>query len=203
MKTGKRNRGRLGTLVFFIPLVVIVSVVVIGFIQLAQPGTLKVQAITVDRFLAPDKQNGSALVSVTVTAASGSGTNTGTTPTSFSLSSGTYTVSYGTDNWYKTPSSKTVSVPAGKTVYAVGVYEVLTAPVSITQSGFNATKIEALHGVTPVIWINNSGSSVVLSLETFGTFPLSAGQNYTKVFYDAGSFTFSVGGTASGTVQVS
>lgn len=200
MKSRKSKNGLIGKLVFFIPLIVIVSVVVYGFIQVTEPVTLEVQAQAQNKYVSsaePQQLQVSATVSGT------SGTYTVTTPGSLSVSSGTYTVTYGSIAWYTTPSPRTIEGSSGQKVYAVGVYVATPSVVSITQSGFNATQVSALHDVTPVTWINNSGSNIVLSIENNGNEPLAPGQNATIVFQKAGSFSYSFDTNASGTVYVS
>ena len=203
MRSSKRKDNRLGRLVFFIPLVVIVSFVVYGFFQLTAPGTLKVEAIAHDQYVYTGAGGKSIQVSVTVEGSSGGNTQSGTTPASFSLSSGTYTVTYGPIEWYTTPADKTVAVPNGKTVYADAVYDVIPSVISIAHSGFNSTEVSALHGVTPVIWVNTSGSDVVLNIQSIGNVALASGQNFTKVFQSVGSLSFTDGFSTPGTLQVS
>ena len=199
MKSSRHRHERLGKLIFLIPVIVLVALVVYGFFLVTAPGTLKVEAIAQDKYVA-----GQAVpIQVSVTVAGPSGTETGTTNASFSLDSGTYTVTYVSAAGYTAPLPVTIGVPHGQTVFALGTYQAIAKVVSIGQSGFNATKVAAVHGVTPVIWINTSGLDLSVSIQNDGYHPLEPGQNFTQIFQNPGSFGFQiVGSNTSGIVQV-
>lgn len=201
MKTSKKNQRRIGTLLFFVPMLIIIGLVVYAFIQVTAPGTLVVNALGHDSYVNGSSQGSPIQASFTVVDSSGKTVHSGTTEATFSLSSGTYTVTYGSQEWYTTPSDVTIAVPNGMKVYSVGVYQVIPTAVSISQSGFNSTQVSALEAVTPVIWINNSGQLVILSVQS-AKVPLEPGQNYTRIFQNAGSVAFSEGSVPSGTLQV-
>jgi hypothetical protein len=199
VKTQKRRSDRIGRLVFFIPMIIIISLVLYGFFRVTAPGTLEVEAQGQNQYQ-PSTQPPSLHAPVIVTGPSG--TQTVTTPDSLSVATGTYTVTYGPVRWYTAPANRTVAVPNGLTVYAVGVYQVTPSVVDITKSGFNTTQAAALHGVTPVIWVNNAGSSMVLTIASNGSYDLASGQNLTKIFQGSGTFDYSLGSGSSGVLQV-
>ena len=193
MKRGKSSK-RTGRLLFFIPVVAVLGLVVFGLISVisSQSGVLIIQAMSSGRY----SPQVSLRVSFTV------GTNTGVTPVNLTLPQGGYTVAYGQKNWYASPPSRSLVLVGGKTEYAVAIYSPLIKLISVTESGFNTTSITALHGVTPVIWINEGGSAVTLSIGTVGHILIDPSQNYTHVFASQGSFDFALSNTNfNGTVN--
>jgi hypothetical protein len=187
-----RSKGspRFGRVVFLIPVVVIVALVFFALFDTGatQPGTLEVIAESSARY-SPSVQ---LHVSIAV------GSTIETSPFNFSLSQGQYEVTYGPAEWYITPPSKLVSVLNGRMQYAIGTYEPLIKVVTINQTGFNATSITALHGVTPVVWINEGGSRVILEIDSIGNFPLNPSQNYTTVLPSLGTYNFDIFNTRFG-----
>jgi hypothetical protein len=76
------------------------------------------------------------------------------------------------------------------TSYAVGVYDPISRVIQVTNSGFNATTVTALHGITPVNWTNPSNVAVTLEGSPAGTQVLLPGQTYSYIFPSAGTFEF-------------
>jgi hypothetical protein len=123
------------------------------------------------------------------------GSAQGTTPFNLSLSPGQYTVVYGAVSWFRTPPPRSVAVLGGVTAFALGTYTPIIKTVAITASGFNSTSVSALHGVTPVVWLNHGGSVAVLEIQNVGRFEIAPSQNTTMVFTSKGTFSFTVFGT--------
>jgi len=182
----KKRRNRFGTFAFFIPIILIVAVLAYAIITgTASPmGKLVVSAQSSSRFYSPVGLN----VSVTV------GTSSGITPFRLSLTAGIYQVTYPSVPWYSTPAAREISVIGGQSSYAVGVYDPLVRVVSIAQSHFNSTSISAMHGVTPVVFVNHMDTSVVLESELTGNVPIPSSQNFTVVFEGPGTFGFTLSG---------
>ena len=104
-----------------------------------------------------------------------------TTPTTISVGQGNYVATFSTIEYYYPPSSR----------------------VKVTQSGFNLTSVAVLHGVTPVVWTNPSGSTVAFTGGPFSQLTLTPGESYTYIFPSIGSYEFSSVSTNSTlTVQV-
>ncbi len=187
-----RRSGKFGAFLFFAPMVVLLLIVVIGFIsyESSVTGTLVVEAVSSGRY--------SPAVSLHATATVG--TITYLTPFNLTLSSGVHTILFGSLNWYLAPHSKSVTVLGGKTAYAVGTYLPVVRVVTFTQAGFNSTSITALHGVTPVVWINKGASGMTLVVAQNTRVYLLPSQNYTTVFQSPGTYSFSLYGTGFGGV---
>lgn len=198
MKTKKRH-NRIANLLFILPILIIVGFVVYGFLQVTKPGTVTVEALAQNKYLSTGQ-------STPIDVLAKVGSVSGTTPLSVSLAAGQYEVSYATIPWYQTPASKEVAVGNGQTAYSTGVYSVIVKVVTLSSAGFNATKVLAEHGVTPVVWINTSTSNLIMGVSGIGTFPLSPGQNYTNIFQSVGTYLFtSTTGSptsSSGSVEV-
>ena len=90
-----------------------------------------------------------------------------------------------------------MSVLAGQTVYAVGVYQPLERIIAMSNGGFNQTAATALHGVTPVVWVNREGTTLRLDIQGLEPVSLQAGENYSHIFQSAGKYAFSVYGFAA------
>ena len=144
-------------------------------------GTLIVEAQTSSTYY----QSRSLSVSVSV-----AGT-TETTPFNFSLPQGTYTVSFQTLQWYTTPASTSATVLGGGHSYAVGTYDPIPVFVSVNQDEFNATSVQVLHTVTPLIFVNLSAEYQTISSNLTGRIIIPPMQNYTYVFQKTGGFGFS------------
>jgi plastocyanin len=191
-KKGSRFRG---SLVFFIPVVVVIAIVALGLISTIsnQSGILVVDAYTSGRYAPASPVHALANVA----------SATETTPFNLSLSQGEYTVVFGPVKWYVTPTQRSVVVSGGKTQFAVGVYSPVIREVTIGSEGFNSTSVTAKLGTTPVVWVNTTSNPVVLEVMTSVRANLSPGQNYTRVFQSTGTYTFSLDGTGySGTLDV-
>jgi hypothetical protein len=80
----------------------------------------------------------------------------------------------------------------GKTEYAVAVYSPIVRKVSISTTGFNATTITVLHGITPVVWMNTGSTVVVLEISNLGRTSIGPSQNYTTIFPSSGTFSFDI-----------
>jgi heme/copper-type cytochrome/quinol oxidase subunit 2 len=181
MKKTSRYNTKVGKLLFVIPAVVIIVLGVYAFIHLNSPGVLIVRAEDENfaPLAAPFTVNG----------------NSYTTPENVSLSQGSYVVTFGTIPWYYPPVTRDVTIAPGYQAYAVGSYQPETKSVQVTPSGFNETAVVALHGVTPVTWINPSSSLVTFSGGPFQQVRLQSGQSYTYTFTTPESFVLNVGTT--------
>jgi hypothetical protein len=186
----------MGKFLFFIPVIAIIVIVVVGLISItpSQAGTLVVQAMTSNRY----SQSFALHVSATV------GTSTETTPFNVTLVQGEYTVTYGPVEGYHTPMSRSVFLTGGKTEYAVAVYSPVVRSISMSGNGFNATTVTVLHGITPVVWINTGSNVVVLELQGFGRTSIGPSQNYTAIIASKGTLTFDIFNTGfTGTIYSS
>jgi hypothetical protein len=199
---GRKKRGRYGTLLFAVPIVVVVLAVAYQLISVTyfNTGTLVVQAQSSARYYPSVFLN----VSASVGALSGStGTQEGQTPLTLSLTQGAYTVSFPTVQWYSAPQSRMVNILAGKTSYAVGVYDPIVKGVAIESNQFNATAISAKHGVTPVVWVNKMNSYAVVQGAPTGTIMIQPMTNYTYVFQTPGKYTITLFGAQAPVLNVS
>lgn len=179
-----RNPGRNGKLLFFAPIVLVVGLVILGFYSAysSRAGTLVVDAISSGRYSPSIPLHATATV----------GTTTQATPFNVTLNQGEYMVDYGAVAWYAAPSSRAIFVPAGKSLFAIGVYNPILRVIAASSQGFNSTSVSALHGVTPVVWVNLGGSYVVLEIDGVGRVTLQPSQNYTRVFQNPGTFYFDI-----------
>jgi hypothetical protein len=190
-----RTKGSkpLGKFLFFIPVAAVLVLVILAIVSLisTQTGTLVVRAESSNRY-SPTVQ---LYPSVAV------GANDERSPFNFSLSQGTYTVVYGPLSWYVTPPSRSIVLSGGRTEFAVAVYSPVIRSIAVTQNGFNSTSITAMHGVTPVVWINERNSTVVLEISGVRA-TIAPSENYTRVFPSAGRETFDIlNSESSGTVD--
>ena len=181
MKRNSKYDPRIGKLLFILPAIIIVVLVAYAYVQLNAPGTLVVQA--------EDPSLAQLQVPFTVNGASH------TTPASVSLSQGSYTVTFGTIEWYYPPTAKSVAVTPGQITYSVGSYTPETKFVQVTGAGFNDTSISVFHGLTPVTWINPSSSSVTFSGGPFQQVRVNPGQPFSYTFDTIGSFQVNIGST--------
>jgi hypothetical protein len=181
---------------FVLPAIAIIVIGIYAFVQLNSPGTLIVQAQ--DASCVQLQENCPQLqVAVTVNG------KEYTTPTTISVGQGNYVATFSTIEYYYPPSSRDVAVTPGHTTYAVGLYQPATKFVKVTQSGFNLTSVAVLHGVTPVVWTNPSGSTVAFTGGPFSQLTLTPGESNTYIFPSIGSYEFSSVSTNSTlTVQV-
>lgn len=179
-----RPRRRFGSVVFFVPIAVLLALFLVAFVSGAtnNAGVLIVRAQSSHYPYAP------LHVSATVGAA------TGTTPFNLTLAAGSYTVTFSALAWYHTATPRTIEVVGGQTVYAVGLYVPIPVFVSVNQDGFNSTIVRAGHGITPVIWTNTGASVVELKSSLFSV-ALIPGQNYTRIFTSQGPVSVVVLGT--------
>lgn len=186
---GQKRRHRLGTLLFFIPVLLVLALVAYAIIDTSglRNGTLVVKAQTSTRYYPAEYLN----VSVSVAGRSG------ITPFTLSLPQGTYIVSFPAQRWFSSPPSRTVNVTGGGTSYVVGVYDPIPVLVSVSQSGFNVTSVTVLHKATPLTWVNPSPSYEVLTSSLTGRIIVAPLQNYTYVFQSIGTFAFSIFGASS------
>jgi len=180
----RRKGGRFGSLVFFIPVILVLVVIAYAVIagSVSPVGTLTITAQSSGQYYPAVGLNATAKV----------GAHSGVTPFSLSLTEGTYTVTFATLPWYSTPAPRTADLVAGTTTFAVGVYDPLVRTVSISGDQFNNTRLTAMHGVTPVVWVNRMSQDVVLHSPVTGNVVVPAAQNFTYVFKAAGTFTFSI-----------
>lgn len=178
----KKQGAPYANILFWLPIGVIVLLVIVALnaIVANQNGTVVVRAVTSGRY------SPQALFSASYTI----GSARGVTPTNISLGTGPYTVIFGSVPWFKTPPPKSFYLPGGKTYYATGVYDPVPKVIAITSQGLNATKVAALHGVTPVVWVNWGPSYVVLEFQDGTHFQINPSQNYTRVFDSPGNYSF-------------
>jgi plastocyanin len=176
----KQASRRTRKLLFLLPILAVVALVAFALFLVPTQGTLDVYATSVDKY--------TGLRSMSVVATVGS--QAFRTPANLTLSPGPYTVTFSEIKWYATPLPRQVEVSPGKTVDADGVYVPIVMKVQSSPSGFGSSSVQALHGVTPVVWIDNSASFVTLYIQPVGRVNLDPGQNYTHVFTDVGSFGY-------------
>ncbi|MDG6901555.1 MAG: hypothetical protein JRM80_06295 [Nitrososphaerota archaeon] len=185
---------RFGRVIFFVPVVAVLALMVIGLMSIASitTGTLVLETMSSGRY-SPSIQ-----LHATVTV----GSTVRTSPFNLTLSQGSYTVVYGALAWYVTPVPRSLFLPNGKTEYAVGTYSPILRGIAITPNGLNSTDITAEHGVTPVVWVNERSAVTVLVVSGVGRIPLNPYQNYTMVFPSQGSFFFDIFNTGlNGTIH--
>ncbi len=187
----RRTRKRSARLIIFLPILVLVLLIVVGYYNSTQPGTLVVEAIV---------RNTNRTLSVQ---AHLSGKSI-TTPASIRLPQGTYNVTYSAIQWYRTPTWKYISLLSGHTAYAIGEYSPTPDVIQMTSGGFNVTAEKAKQGVTPVVWVNGSAGLLVLMGDVFDRAVLAPNQNFTYFYKDTGHFRYWIEGTsANGYVDVS
>jgi hypothetical protein len=176
-------------LLFFIPIVLVLALVAYAIFDTTtfRNGTLVVNAETSNRYYSVRYLN----VSVSVSG------KPGITPLTLSLSQGTYTVSFASQQWFRSPQSRTVVLGAGQTSYVVGVYDPNPVLIAINQGAFNASKVAVMHGFTPLILINPTPDYQVVSSSFTGRIFIAPFQNYTYIFQTRGTFAFSLVGTHS------
>ena len=182
-KSKSRPNPWITKLFFILPVLIIVILVVYAYVNLNSPGTLMVRAENDSCLTAGDSYCQQLQVQVSVNSM------TGETPWTLSLAQGDYVVKFTTIQWYYSPASRDVALQADQTEYAVAVYQPIARVIAVTSSGFNATAVTALHGTTPVIWIN-SGSSPATFNSPLGRTTLQVGQNLTYIFSSPGRFTY-------------
>ena len=185
----RKRRRRIGTLLFLVPILLLFAFVAYAIIEgeIAYDGTLAIRAQTSSRYYPAEYLNVSAGISG----------ESGITPFSLTLAPGTYTVSFSGARGFFTPADRSVAVIAGLTSYAVGVYNPIPVLVSIGQDKFNTTSATVLDRVTPLIWINPTSQSEVVTSGLTGQILIPPMQNSTYVFPSPGTFSFSLVGTKS------
>ena len=187
-----RSSRRVGRILFFIPVFVVLAIIAFAFATslTVQTGTLVVMA----------KSSGPQ--SVALHPAVSVGSTTQIAPFNISLPQSQYTVVLGPHAWYKAPPPRTLLLSLGKTEYAVGVYTPATRGIAVSQNGFNSSTVTALHGVTPVVWVNVGSSPVSIEISGVGRLLLNPAQNFTAIFSSVGTFGYDVPGSGfSGSVQ--
>ena len=186
---GRNRRNKFGTLLFFIPIALVLAIVVYAVLDTTvfQNGTLVVRAQTSARYYPIEYLN----TSVTVSGRSG------ITPYTLSLPPGTYTVNFPSEDWFTSPPSRSVTVTPGETSFVVGVYNPVPEIVAVNSGGFSVSKVTVLHRVTPLVWVNPSSDYQVISSNLTGRIFIPPLQNYTYVFQSKGAFGFSLVGSQS------
>jgi hypothetical protein len=162
-----------------LPVLVVAGVVLISVFTTQTKGTIVVEA----------NVSGSGHQSLHVSASVGN--QRGTTPFNVTVSQGVYKVTFSSVPWYRTPAPREVTLPGGGTMFAVGTYRPRSVVVAMTSSGFNSTRVTALHGVTPVVWVNLSGATVSLTGKGGVGIPIPNGGNFTIVFPNPGTYPYS------------
>ncbi len=188
MKRAKK-RNPIGTLLFLIPIIVVSGVVAYAVVTGAGStnGTLVVEAQSMSKYF-PAK-------ALTVTASVGS--HTSVTPYNLTLTQGAYTVTFAAIQWYTAPPPKAVDVIAGRASFAVGAYQPIIDAVSVRGDQFNVTSLGAMHGVTPVIWVNPTSDFVTISGSPLGRVSIAPTQNFTYIFQQPGTYGFEIVGSSS------
>ena len=126
-----------------------------------------------------------------------------TTPSTLALPQGVYTVTFNQLQWYQTPTPRTVSLPAGRTAYALAEYTPTLEVIRISSLGFDITSVAAKGGLSPVVWVNTSTQFVVLIGDQFVRAVINPNQNFTYVYQSTGHFQYSIWQTDfAGTVDV-
>ena len=192
----KRGSRRVGRVIFFIPVIAVIVLVAFGLLTYIsdQSGTLVVETFSSGRY------SPSYTLHPTVTV----GSVIRTSPFNVSLSPGTYTVTYGSVQWYVTPSPRSVTLAGGGTQFANAFYDPVVRHLAITSGGFDTRLVTALHEVTPVSWVNEGSDTVVLDIRGINQVTIFPSRNFTMVFSSPGIFTFEIPNTDyNGTVQVS
>ena len=193
MRRTNRSR-RVGRLLFFIPVIVVLAIVFLAFVSYltVQTGTLVIRA----------QSSGRYSTSIALHPQVSIGSTTKVAPFNLTLPQSQYTVIFGPLAWYTTPAPRTMVLPLGKTAYAVGVYSPITRGIAVSQNGFNSSTVTALHGVTPVVWINAGTVPVTIEVSNVGSMILNPSENFTAIFSSSGAFSFDIPGSGlSGTVQ--
>ena len=180
MRKSKKG-ARYSNAVFFVPVVIVLLLVAFALLSGA--------TVTTGVLVITAQSSGNPKAPIHVKAVVGG--FTGTTPFNVTLSQGDYVVAFGQLSWYTIPSSNPVTVNKGQTQYAVGVYRPISKTIAITDTGFNSTTVVALHGVTPVTWINQGQSALILRVQGLDPISLQPGQTSTQVFPGTGTFLFS------------
>jgi hypothetical protein len=181
VKARRQRKGGKGTLVFLAPFLVLVGILVYLYLGSIQPGRLLVRAQSSQ---GPPSLDLGAHVKV-------NGVE-GTTPENLTLPQGVYNVTFLPLRWYHTPLQRTVSLPAGRTEYAVGQYSLGKVTFVFGANGFNGSGGLALHNLTPVVWVNTANSFVKLESNAFDTRVIQPGQNITYVFPVPGTYRFDI-----------
>jgi hypothetical protein len=190
MKRKSKYNSRLGKLFFILPVLIIGTLVVYAYVELSSPGTLIVRAETSNQ------------IQLNVVASADG--KSGETPWTLSITQGNYVVNFTSLQWYYPPASRDVGVLPGQTVYAAATYYPIGRVIRVTPSGFNATVVTALHGVTPVNWTNPTSSLVTFEGPPFQVVPLEPGQTVSYIFPTAGIYDYTISSTNDTvTVEVS
>src|SRR5438309_6639414 len=113
---------------FFVPLVILTTIIVYGYYASNLPGTLVVGAR--DASSQKDLSVSASVNGMPVT-----------TPSTLALPQGVYTVTFSQLQWYQTPSPRTVSLSAGKTAYAQAEYFPNLEIIKISSQGFDITSV--------------------------------------------------------------
>jgi len=192
VKRNKRYNTTLGKLFFIIPVLIIGILVVYAYVQLASPGVLTISAE--NSYCTELQVPTNAICSHLIVVATVNG-KAGETPWTLSINQGNYVVNFTSVQWYYTPASRDVGVLPGQTVYAAGLYSPIGKVIKVTPSGFNATTVMALHGVTPVNWTNPTSSLVTFQGAPFQVVPLEPGQTFSYIFPTAGTYQFAISST--------
>jgi hypothetical protein len=198
LHTRRKPNRKLTVALFFIPVVIIGGVLAYAFVSYVftpTTGTLYV-AMEAAPYRAPIKfLQGTVGVDSTSVAS----------PANLTLKAGAHTVIFPQVKGYLTPSARSIEVFAGKLAYAYGVYYPIKVVIIVTPQSFNATKVSAIHGITPVVWVNTSSQTVTLQGTSWNVASINPGGNFTYVYQDAGLNSFEIlgNGGVSGQVNVS
>ncbi|HXW37862.1 MAG TPA: hypothetical protein VEJ36_08190 [Nitrososphaerales archaeon] len=179
----KKKESRYSWLLFFVPLLILSLAVAVPLISDSlggNQGRLDVVATAYPYHESPISLIVQAEVNGTIV----------TTPDVLHLVAGYYAVEFPVQDGYTSPATKTAVVPAGVTATVVGSYYPIKKVIGFTEGYTNATRVSAIHGVTPVSWLNLSSQAVTLQSDFFGQLPIQPGENATMVFSQPGSYTW-------------
>lgn len=196
MRSGKKKRNsRLQNLAFFIPIILVIIFVVFAVASnfLNQDGTIVIRAASSGRYYP------TAFLQAPFSVAGTSGV----TPDNISLVHGSYTVIFGKLTWYRTPAPMTFYLAGGRTYFATGIYAPVLGVFAISSQSINASSVSALHGITPIVWLNRSGSAITIEFHGGGRAQIAPGGNFTFVYQTPGEYQFTtVPNNLNGTIEV-
>jgi hypothetical protein len=194
MKRRKPSR-RVGLIIFLLPLLIVAGFAAILSYQYFSVGngTLFVNAVSSGRY----SPSVSLKVQVKINGM------TETTPFNTTEPDGTYVISFSAAPGYATPENKTVVVSRGSSVYAVATYSPTVVIITLTADGFTPPSVNAVHGVTPVVWVDRTGVDSAIEVAPGVSRDLFADSNVTYIYQVAGTYTYSLNaGQWTGTVSV-
>jgi plastocyanin len=175
---------KLGTLLFFIPIILIGGIVIYAYASLIIPqprfGTIILKA----QVSIKDSQQKEIHVYASIAG------ETYLTPANVSMPPGKYSISFQQVDGLKSPEGCNIDVVAGKTLYCVGEYTPIQAVVNVYSNYFEPSKVYAYSNITPVVWVNKNQNYTVLIIQPLGRIVIPPNQNFTYTYNDAGTYGF-------------